>query len=387
MDPLTTVKMIMTEYAESTGLSNAQKPPRRYLWTDAFGVCNFLGLYRQTGEEAWRHSALRLVDQVHDVLGHHRGDDERSGWISGLSEGEGKRHPVIGGLRIGKKINERTAREPYDDRAEWDRDGQYYHYLTKWMHALNCVSRSTGDPIFNSWAIELAKNVHAAFVYTLPSGLKRMYWKMSIDLTRPLVASMGQHDPLDGLITYSRLRTTAWEHPETADPGLDSEIADMEALCSGQIWVTDDPLGIGGLLGDAYRILQLITKGDFARTDFLTDLLESSLAGLDAFKRGHLLELPADYRLAFRELGMSIGLHAVERMEEWLRKRPDLFPANHPVYQQMKQLGHFVPFQKTIEKFWLDPGNTRSQTWTEHLDINRVMLATSLASDGYLDGE
>ncbi len=109
MDPLTTVKMIMTEYAESTGLSNAQKPPRRYLWTDAFGVCNFLGLYRQTGEEAWRHSALRLVDQVHDVLGHHRGDDERSGWISGLSEGEGKRHPVIGGLRIGKKINERTA--------------------------------------------------------------------------------------------------------------------------------------------------------------------------------------------------------------------------------------------------------------------------------------
>ena len=28
-----------------------------------------------------------------------------------------------------------------------------------------------------------------------------MYWKLSIDLSRPLVASMGQHDPLDGLVT------------------------------------------------------------------------------------------------------------------------------------------------------------------------------------------
>ena len=69
MDALTTVKTIMAEYAESTGLSNAQKPPRRYLWTDAFGVCNFLELHRRTGDGSWRESALHLVDQVHNVLG------------------------------------------------------------------------------------------------------------------------------------------------------------------------------------------------------------------------------------------------------------------------------------------------------------------------------
>lgn len=32
---------------------------------------------------------------------------------------------------------------------------------------------------------------------------------MSTDLSRPLVASMGQHDPLDGLITCTQLETTA----------------------------------------------------------------------------------------------------------------------------------------------------------------------------------
>ena len=36
-----------------------------------------------------------------------------------------------------------------------------------------------------------------------------MYWKMSIDLSRPLVASMGQHDPLDGFVTCAELDATA----------------------------------------------------------------------------------------------------------------------------------------------------------------------------------
>jgi hypothetical protein len=32
---------------------------------------------------------------------------------------------------------------------------------------------------------------------------------MSVDLSRPLVPSMGQHDALDGFITCTQLRTTA----------------------------------------------------------------------------------------------------------------------------------------------------------------------------------
>ena len=118
------------------------------------------------------------------------------GWINGQSDSEGKLHPTSGGLRIGKKLPERQPNDPYDDDQEWDRDGQYYHYITKWMHALNCVTRSTGDKTFNALAAEMVKGTHDKFTYGL--GSKRMYWKMSIDLSRPQVHSMGHHDPLDG---------------------------------------------------------------------------------------------------------------------------------------------------------------------------------------------
>ena len=73
---------------------------KRYLWTDAFAVCNYLGLGRID-------EALALVDRVHGELG--------------CSPGE-----------------------PSDDELEWDRDGQYFHYLTKWMHALAPVAAIAG---------------------------------------------------------------------------------------------------------------------------------------------------------------------------------------------------------------------------------------------------
>ena len=61
---------LMVKFAYKTGLSSDLKP-RRYLWTDAFAVCNFLGLFTITRDERFKHLALRLVDQVHYVLGRH----------------------------------------------------------------------------------------------------------------------------------------------------------------------------------------------------------------------------------------------------------------------------------------------------------------------------
>src|ERR1051325_4176761 len=86
-------RALMEEFADSTGISGKNEP-RRYLWTDAFGVCNFLGLYRETGEDRYLQFAIALVDQVHHVLGRHRSDDPRHGWISGLPEAKGERHPT-----------------------------------------------------------------------------------------------------------------------------------------------------------------------------------------------------------------------------------------------------------------------------------------------------
>jgi hypothetical protein len=381
---ISSVKGIMTDFSHATGLSTVKKPPRRYLWTDAFAVCNFLELYQRTGDETWQNLALRLVGQVHYILGRHREDDHRTGWISGHTEDEGRKHPTIGGLRIGKQMHERKPDDPYDDHKEWNRDGQYYHYLTKWMHALNRVSRSTGNSIFNVWAIELAKAAHAGFVHMVRSGSKRMFWKMSIDLTYPLVSSMGHHDPLDGLITYNKIKATAVELSNVSGPNLDSEIADIEVLCKGKKWTTDDLLGIGGLLCHVYTILQLIVQDRFSEIGLLKDLLESSLAGLDAYTLSHFLNFPADLRLPFRELGLAIGLHAVERIEELIKEKPDVFDKNHPIYPQIKHLRRSAHLGKAIEKFWLDPQNRIARSWREHQDINSVMLATSLAPDGYL---
>jgi hypothetical protein len=109
---------IMNEFAALTGLTS-DKAPQRYLWTDAFAVCNFLELYRQTNAERYKQLALRLVDQVHNVLGRHREDDPRTGWISGLDEQEGQLHPTIGGLRIGKKLNERRPTDRYDVSSQY----------------------------------------------------------------------------------------------------------------------------------------------------------------------------------------------------------------------------------------------------------------------------
>jgi hypothetical protein len=378
---------VMIDFADLTGLLSNRKAPRRYLWTDAFAVCNFLGLYRQTSDNTFKDLALHLVEQVHFILGRHRDDDSRTGWISGLSEQEGRLHPARGGLRIGKGMNERGPGEPFDEQLEWDRDGQYYHYLTKWMHALNRASRVTGDPTCNRWAIELAKTAHARFTYETPSGKqKSMYWKMSIDLSHPLVASMGHHDPLDGFITYLQLQSTAVKDSNQSKRyDLRAEIADMSRICEGKSWATDDPLGIGELLSAAYKLGQLIISEGYDLAGLLEVLLDSSQTGLHSYARGKdPLKLPAGYRLAFRELGLSIGLHGLEKLLGLIKQAPHDFNLKQRLHTRAESLLQYMHLSDAIETFWFDPANRQAGNWTEHRDINMVMLATSLAPDGYL---
>jgi hypothetical protein len=375
-EALTTARGIMEWYARSTGLEPAGTD-RRYLWTDAFAVCNYLSLYQATGEEADLRLALTLVDRVHHVLGRHRLDDQRRGWISGLEEEEGELHPTAGGLRIGKSLPEREPLEPYDPEAEWDRDGQYYHYLTRWMWALGRVSRVTREPRYHAWAVELAAAAQRAFVRAPgPSAPGLIHWKMSIDLTRPLVPSMGQHDALDGLVTLYALQAMAPGGPSV----LGDEIAVLEAMCRGGTWATADPLGIGGLLTDGYRLVQLAARGRGPGEEFLTSVLEQARWSLEAFDRSRALERFAAARLPFRELGMAIGLAAVARMTREAARSAVRLPPD-----VVAHLMRHVPLAEAIEAFWLDPGHREAESWTGHTDINAVMLATALVPDGYLD--
>jgi hypothetical protein len=389
MEPDTSISIvreIMTEFADSSGFSSARNPPRRYLWTDAFAVCNFLELFRRTRDETFRALALRLVDQVHHTLGRHRDDDPRMGWISGLEVDEGENHPTRGGLRIGKELPERRRGEPANERLEWERDGQYYHYLTKWMHALNRVGLVSGDPAYARWGRELAQTAHDRFAHThAGDGRKRLYWKMSIDLRYPLVLAMGQHDPLDGLVTYSEMQSSAArDFVQAALPDLGSRIREMAAMCGEEDWTTSDPLGIGGLLFDACRIAQLTIRGDFVTAGMLDRVLDAALLGLETFTADNPLKYRARQRLPFRELGLAIGLKGVEKMRGCIGENRDIFGREGSLWRKVESLGGYLPLASIIERFWLDGKNRQDGNWREHQDINMVMLATSLAPEGFL---
>lgn len=380
-DAVAMAQEIMLDFAAQTGLSPAVAAPRRYLWTDAFAVCNFLELYRRSGDDTFQDLALALVAQVHNILGRHRPDDRRTGWISGLAEAEGRLHPTAGGLRIGKKLNERDAGDPFAAELEWERDGQYYHYLTKWMHALNRVSAVTSEPRYNLWAKELAKAVHAAFVVD-PGGHKHIHWKMSIDLSRPLVPAMGQHDPLDGLVTLQQLQVCGPQAGE--QPDLSWEIRELADICQGRDWPTDDALGIGGLLCSAWQTARLIAEGSVLPSGLLQEMLDAALVGLHAVAGMNIPALPAAYRLAFRELGLTIGLHAAERLQGLVAEKPALFAEHDRLSAQLAQLLRYKAFADALEQFWLAGQNRAAKSWTDHREINMVMLATSLAPDGFL---
>ena len=355
-------------------MSDTAAAPRRYLWTDAFAVCNFLQLFRTTGDEQHLARARRLVEQVHFVLGRFAASDARSGWISGLDEEEGRAHPTIGGLRIGKPLPERRPHEPIDDRLEWDRDGQYLHYLTRWIQALVRMALATDESRYARWAVELAQAAHKGFCYRpAAGGAPRLYWKMSVDLGRPLVTSMGHHDPLDALTCYCEAQTVAASLADSVPcAGLQEPIADCLAMCAGRSWATEDPLGTGGLLADAASLAQ--TRSGPASTDALRleTLLAESAFGLEAFARSGLLQQPAERRLAFRELGLAIGIHALDQLVESGAASAALLAAR------------YRPLAEEIEAQWQDIRHQQSDTWRDHLEINRVMLATSLAPRAYL---
>lgn len=60
----------------------------------------------------------------------------------------------MGRLRIGKLMQEGS-----------NSDGQYHHYLTLWMFALNRLSISAKDKEYNRKVITLAKAIHPHFFF------------------------------------------------------------------------------------------------------------------------------------------------------------------------------------------------------------------------------
>ena len=358
---------IMDDFSVRTGLiGDKGDSSRRYLWTDAFAVQTLFGLGRVNNEQAYVDRAVKLIDMVHDKLGHFHPDDEREGWIVGLAEEAGWDHPTAGGLRIGKKLPERKASEPYNESLEWERDGQYFHYLTRWVNALLKAGQQTGVKKYEHWAAELLVAAHK-FV-DKSRGRLRMYWKMSVDLSRPLIDNQGAHDPLEGLICAESVMKAA---PEKAEE-LWSFSEDMRQLCRGQDWYTTDDLGIGSLLLNAIRTLDLEQEKlpeEVQPVHLFTNILE----GLESHAQSYNKNRSASQRLAFRECGLSLGLRAMEGLDVIPPEIKDLY----------KQLELYFPLANEIEDFWRNPQNLQSSTWSGHLDINEVSLASSLTAKSF----
>jgi hypothetical protein len=381
-----TVARLTAAFARRTGLSPAADNPQRYLWTDAFAVCNFLELFARTLDEKFCLTATALINQVHQVLGRFRYDDGHSGWISGLDEDRGRCRPTLGGLRIGKPLKERGADEVIDEQLEWDRDGQYFHYLTKWMHALCQAAFVMRTNEYAQWAGDLAHTAFNTFVCKSQSGRPiGVYWKMSTDLSRPLVPAIGLHDALDGFVTLREVQHAIVKvSGDAGADGLGEASKVLFALCENRQWATDDPLGIGGLLFDACRLCQLVDERNGRELRLLEHVMQGSGDGLMIMLKTGYLKRPVEHRLAFRELGLAIGLKAVPIMARASQKERKAFRSRPVLLRLIELLLAYERLSDEIIDFWLPYAEDPDKSWRAHQDINEVMLATAIAPSTFL---
>ncbi|MEX2470046.1 MAG: hypothetical protein WD396_09845 [Pseudohongiellaceae bacterium] len=232
----------------------------RYLWTDAFGLVLYVSLYRATGDAIWLSRSQTLVDAVYRVLGRKRG------------------------LRIGE--------EP-------DRDGQYFHYLSKWIYALMLYGEYA--PGYRDEAIRLAKQIHPQFV--VPS--RGVIWKMREDLSAPYPGfGYGALDAFDGYVVYRLLD----------EDGLAREIAEMEALIlESYRWLyIDQDLGLGMMLW----LCHFFPDEPWATR--LNQTCTQSLETLWTDKPGYFCRQQGwhDRKFAFTNYGVSLGLQAQDLWPE-----------------------------------------------------------------------
>ncbi|KAG9252554.1 uncharacterized protein F5Z01DRAFT_710588 [Emericellopsis atlantica] len=255
----------------------------RYLWTDAFGVLNFITLAEELDSSKYLAFAMALVTSVHDTLGRTRDQSRR------LDHATDK-EPLKGGLRIGK------AHETGDDG-----DGQYHHYLTMWMFALNRLSVATGDPRYNDLALQLAQAIHPRF-FVHGVEATRMVYKISVDMETVLNPREGSLDAILGLGVFRLLQATAVTQGRQSGL-LKQEIAEYEEILrrDGRVRPSSDLLDLG---------MGLWATSLFPGEEWAQAYREASLALAEKHldPQSPLLQRDPSHRLAFREFGACLGI-------------------------------------------------------------------------------
>jgi hypothetical protein len=197
---------------------------------------------------------------------------------------------------------------------------------------------------------------------------------MSTDLSRPLVLAPGLHDGLDGFITFEEARHAIASTSPDSTTALDPAIESLFALCRHASWTTDDPLGLGGLLFDACRLSQLSRAAD-GHLPLVQEILDSCRHGFSMLLASGYFERPAAHRLAFRELGLAIGLRALPIIAELMAHNIGVPSA---LASSVQMLLRYERLHDEIITFWLTRLQRPDEQWQEHRNINEVMLATAL---------
>jgi len=201
---------------------------------------------------------------------------------------------------------------------------------------------------------------------------------------------MGQHDPLDGFITCMQLRHSAQRLPGAggakAGPKLSRETKALEAMCVPMDWATTDSLGIGELLADASRLAQLAAQGAPVDPFYLPAMLGAALEGLSQCSWNGELRRPPSGRLAFRELGLAIGLGALDTIRQ-AGKVNAATGNSHDLTGVLRWLSPYAALRTEIESYWLRSRHHEDPVWLEYQDINEVMLATSLLQEAPRGGK
>jgi hypothetical protein len=156
------------------------------------------------------------------------------------------------------------------------------------------------------------------------------------------------------------------------------------ALCEHGQWATGDPLGIGGLLFDACRLCQVVGQKNDRELRLLEDVMQGSGDGLLMILKTGYLKQPAEHRLAFRELGLAIGLRAVPIIARAFQNKGNVF-GSRPSLLRLGDL--LLPYERLgddIIDFWLAYVEDPDESWKSHQNINDVMLATAIAPSTFL---
>ncbi|KAF4666116.1 hypothetical protein FOL47_004275, partial [Perkinsus chesapeaki] len=216
--------------ANEAGPGGVDGRQRRYLWTDAFGVLNFVTLSKcfPDRSDEFLGAARKLVRTVHQTLG-----TPRSPEFPMLPD---PHHPsTFIGLRIGK-LHACARSDP-----GMTYDGMYWHYIDKWLFALLRLHEATKSLEALDEAIRIVKGVHPHFC--VPG--RGVRWKVNVDMEpiSGLGSARPNHDAETALIIYHLI--------DKLSPGvLEGEIDDLsgavrEYLDNAWRHVAGDPLGYG----------------------------------------------------------------------------------------------------------------------------------------------